>query len=143
MLLAGAIWLLVPDQVPGYTLAAYSDMTSPAFFPISVAALLLLISLVIAVRALLSMRRGGEEEPLESVQTGRVVCAAAVMVAFVVLMPLIGTVVAMAMLVAGLMLAFGARRPRVLMITAILTPIVIVSVFERLLLILFPHGVLY
>jgi cell division protein FtsW (lipid II flippase) len=142
VLLAGAIWALVPDQVPGYTLAAYTDMSSPAFFPITAAGLLLLISLAIAARAWLAARRG-PEEPLEAIRPGRVLPAAGAMAAFVVLMPLLGTVVAMALLVAGLMLAFGGRRTALIAVTSIVTPVVIVTLFERVMLILFPHGVLY
>lgn len=142
VLLSGAIWALVPDQVPGYTLAAYADMNSPAFFPIAAAGLVLLISLAIAARAWLAARRG-TEEPLEALRPARMLPAAGVMLAFVVLMPLLGTVVAMALMVAGLMLAFGARRPALVAITAIVTPLVIVTLFERVMLILFPHGVLY
>lgn len=142
VLLSGAIWVLVPDQVPGYTQAAYADMNSPAFFPIVAAGLVFLVSLAIAARAWLAARRGPEEPP-EALRPARMLPAAGVMVAFVVLMPLLGTVVAMALMVAGLMLAFGGRRPVLVAITAIVTPLVIVTLFERVMLILFPHGVLY
>lgn len=137
---AGVVVLaILPQQVPGASLAAWSDMRSPAFFPIWAAVVVLVSSGVIALQAL----RGGLRTDEPPISLCRPAAVAAVLAAFVACAAYVGTVVSMALMAAGLAWLFGLRRPAHVLILAVATALAIHLSFERGLKILFPHGWLY
>ncbi|RZW19235.1 MAG: tripartite tricarboxylate transporter TctB family protein, partial [Desulfobulbaceae bacterium] len=55
---------------------------------------------------------------------------------------LLGTLVSIALFIIATMLAWGVRSPRAIILTAILTPILIYFVFNQILLVQLPAGIL-
>jgi hypothetical protein len=130
---------LLPGQIPGASLAAWADMRSPAFFPIWASIVVLTASLVTGAQALAGILRSEDPE----FRLARPARVAAILAAFVVLAPLIGTLTMMIAMMIALSLAFDYPRLGRATVLALVSTAAIYLSFEKGLLILFPHGVLY
>jgi len=129
---------LVPRQVDGHSLADISNLSSPAFFPILVA-----LSLV-AGSLLLVLRPGTAAEADERIEApGRLALTAGWLVAYAVLLPLLGTVVSSVLSVLAMGAILGYRRWAVLTAAALAVPLAVYGLFRRLLYVLLPEGMFF
>lgn len=137
----GVLWL-VPTQVPGATLAAVSDMRSPAFFAIVNGGFLVCCALVLMLRTVLG--GGAEGEPVAPPRAfRRLIAVLVLLVLYVAGIRTLGMVVASVAVMPAMGIALGYRRLSVLIPVALIFPLVIYVLFEKALLILLPHGVLF
>ncbi|MEM6549844.1 MAG: tripartite tricarboxylate transporter TctB family protein [Pseudomonadota bacterium] len=122
----------------GAGIDALGDMTSPAFFPTIGVVALTIASLAIAARNLsapraASLQRPGLRPPL-------------VLVAVFVMILLIGRVGFLETLIVGLLVlppVFGLRDLRLILPTAAAVPLAVHLLFERVLLVRFPDGLVF
>ena len=138
----GAILALVPYEIAGQTLAAVSDMNSPAFFPIIAAALLIICGLVLGVGALAAIRVGGHED-VEFKRRGSVLTVMAIFVLFAIGTNFLGMIPSAVLTILAMAWFLEYRNAWVLIPVAVGVPAVIYVLFERVLLILLPRGVLF
>ncbi|MEO0960010.1 MAG: tripartite tricarboxylate transporter TctB family protein [Pseudomonadota bacterium] len=134
--LAAAISLFGGSRGAG--IEALGDMTSPAFFPACGAIALTLASLAIATRSLsapaaAALQSPGLRPPL-------------VLLAVFVMVLLIGWIGFLETLVLGLLVlppVFGLRGLRLILPTAAAVPLAVHLLFERVLLVRFPDGLVF
>lgn len=130
----------IPSQIPGESLAAVGDMRSPAFFPIVAGSLILVCSILLAVRAL-----AGRID-VHTVTVERPASVAAVVAIFVLLTvgaQYVGMVTSSALSILAMAVVLGYRNLPVLAVIVISVPLAIYVLFERILRILLPHGALF
>jgi putative tricarboxylic transport membrane protein len=139
--LAGlAALALIPSQVPGQGLGAIRDPTSAAFFPI-IAALALTAASAILIVAFLRGRPDGEaREPLVTL---RFIGTGALLIVYLAAIRLVGMYVATSLMIVGLSAAFEYRNWALVAGSALLMPFLIWLLFQKVLVIVFPSGVLF
>lgn len=135
----GATLCLLPMQIPEASLSDVSDMGSPAFFPIVAAVLVILASVADAARIL----AGSGATGAEPWRWRRPLALALAFALYLPLIPLLGMMTAAFLLMVVISRAF--RYPRVgrTLVVALATTVLIYVLFERVLLVLFPHGLLF
>jgi putative tricarboxylic transport membrane protein len=132
---------LVPSQVPGETLAAVGEPTSPAFFPILAAGVLALLGIALAAQAFMSDPQASAEG--ERILTADYLAMSAALALYVMLIPVIGMYLSSALMIVGLSLLFRYRRLSLVLASALLTPALVWLLFEKGLIILFPRGAFF
>ncbi len=126
---------LVPVEVQGDGFSRFGDVRSAAFFPIIAAAATALFSLALLVRGVLRAA-----PPVAVERPGRVLAVVAALAGAAVLVFWLGYIVAAAALIAVLSLAFGNRRPVVVVSLSLLVPVAIYLLFHDVLDVLLPTG---
>ena len=134
--------VFLPEMVSGETLAAIGDPYSPAFFPIVIGALLIvcggvMIATTAMGRAPVVRGEGRVESPL------RLGSAAGVIVAYTLLITWIGMLAASVLCIAGLAYILGYRRHVIVGAAAVVVPVLIYVLFERMLYVLLPQPTLF
>lgn len=141
----GFILWSIPNQVPGATLAAVSDMSSSAFFPILTGVFMILCGVALAVRTasgkLLAEPR--EQETFSPRHSARMVAVLLLLVAYLITLKIIGMIVSSMLLIAIMAPLLGYRNVRYIVASAAIFPVVIYLLFDRLLHILLPNGVFF
>lgn len=136
-----AVLLLLPSQADPKGLDAIADPYSPAFFPIVIAAILMLASAALVITALLRAPAPAGDRSVE--MPGRLVATGAWLVCYAVLILSIGMVVASAINIVVLSYVLGARNHLAISAVAITVPAGIHLLFERFLRVLLPEGRLF
>ncbi|MGI9384673.1 MAG: tripartite tricarboxylate transporter TctB family protein [Methyloligellaceae bacterium] len=138
------VLLLVPVQVPGETWAAVTDLQSPAFFPIVNGMFLTLCGAVLTLTAVFRHPDGAAADPIESVvYPGKLAATAGLLAVYLSVIPHIGMVVSSSLAIATMSILLGYRNKLLIPIVSIIFPIFIYFLFEKILKILLPHGVLF
>jgi hypothetical protein len=136
--LGAATLALIPREIPGESLAALSDMRSPAFFPVLAALLALAAGLALVPAAF----RPGEPPPPPA-HPRRAAMLALLLIGGALLTPVLGGLLVIFLLMLAVGWLLGARHTlRMLAIAAIATATVHI-LFERTLKVLLPPGVLF
>jgi len=133
---------LVPKQIAGETLAAIGDMNSPAFFPIIAAILMVICGTILGLRTI-TRRPADREAHIEFKQSGTVFMIMAMFVVFAIATHFIGMLVSAAITILVMAWYLNYRTVGILVPVAIGVPLVIHLLFERVLLIILPPGVLF
>lgn len=140
--IGASILALVPDEIAGQTLAAIGDMNSPAFFPIIAAALMAICGVCLALEAL-AKTYGDKDANIEFKRPGSVFTVMAMFVLFATATHFIGMLVSAVATILVMAWFLNYRNLWVLIPVAVAVPAVIYLLFERVLLILLPRGVLF
>ncbi len=111
-LLGLAVLVLLPDQVPGATLAAIGDMRSPAFFPALAAVLVLVAGAAILLASGRADAQPAEDRPLLPWATMVAAIAGAASI------PLVGIHAGLAVTILSVGLVLGARPVPLVLIGA-------------------------
>lgn len=132
---------LIPSQIEGQTLRAIADPTSSAFFPILAAIALIACCALLLVMTLTRADSGAAPEgPLLTLRsTG----TSALLAGYLVMIHLVGMYVATPLMIVGLSIAFGYRNWPLVIASAIVMPALIWFLFQKLLVVVFPSGVLF
>lgn len=134
----------VPAQIRGQGYGAIADIQSPAFFPILIALLTVVMSVL-----LLTARRSPPKPPEAGDETGpveaprRLAAAAFCLVAYYAALQLVGMVTASVLAIAALALVLGYRRYRLLAAVSVAVPACLFLAFEKGLFVLLPAGKLF
>lgn len=148
----GAIVLaLVPTHAGHDGYAAFLDVQSPAFFPLLLSTLLVVISTAFLCLSLYSARRGSYERIAgeqgaegEAIEAPfRLAATAATLVAYYVLLSWIGMLAASVLLILVLSIILGFRRHLITVAVAILLPVAVYMLFQRGLYVMLPEGHLF
>ena len=134
--------VFLPEMVSGETLAAIGDPYSPAFFPIVLGTLLIVCGGVMLAstaigRAPVVRGEGRIESPL------RIGTTAGFIVLYTLLITWIGMLAASVLCIAGLAYILGYRRHIVVGVAAVVVPVLIYVLFERMLYVLLPQPTLF
>lgn len=115
----------------------------PEYFPQSVLIIIAILTLGIPFEHLLHTRRGGNIDSERSERVKRMpYFTAALLIALVLAIPYIGMLLAMIGICAILPLLWGERRLKLLVPFAILFPLAVAYLFNKILLVYFEPGVL-
>lgn len=115
--------------------------TTAAFFPRAVLLVAMLLTVILIIQ---SIRKGADEseKKMKKEAFRRVVLSMACAIGLGLGASYLGTLVSVAIFVVGIMLSWGVRSKKALILTAVLTPIFIYFVFNRVLLVQLPAGIL-
>jgi hypothetical protein len=139
--LGGAVLALLPGQIPGAGLAAIGDMTSPAFFPILAALLVLAAGAALLLRPAAPVPAEADAEDAGGI--GKPLIFAAMMIGGALLTPVLGGLLTLFLLMCGAAAIAGARRPVPTLLVAACGVLVVHLLFERTLKVLLPPGLLF
>ena len=132
----------LPQMVSGERLAAIGDPYSPAFFPILIGTLLIVCGVIMIAgtamgRAPVVRGEGRIESPL------RLGTAAGFIVVYTLLITWFGMLAASVACIAGLAYILGYRRHVIVAAAAVVVPVLIYVLFERMLYVLLPQPTLF
>lgn len=132
----------LPEMVSGETLAALGDPYSPAFFPILIGALLIVCGGIMVVVS--AMARAPEVRGEGSVESPlRLATTTGFIVVYTLLITWIGMLAASVLCIAGLAYILGYRRHVIVGVAAVVVPVLIYVLFERMLYVLLPQPTLF
>jgi hypothetical protein len=114
-----------------------SDRLGPAFFPQLLGAVLAVLAVVLVIRALAGR---SDPNPPPPARTGLLWAVVGLLVAYGVVMPHVGFLLATPPLLAAVTVALGLRQPLLVVAPALGITLVLYAVFGRLLGVLFPRG---
>jgi hypothetical protein len=136
--------LLVSSQVPGESLTAIKNINSPAFFPILSACLVILCSIVLGLKSILSGQSPDHKRTkLLTDHPWRQILIMVFFVLYTLVINLLGMMTAGFLMIIGLSYFLGYRKLKVILAVAIFVPVMVYVLFERLLLVILPHGGLF
>ena len=142
-----AVLLLVPVQISGESLAAITNVQSPAFFPILNAVFLTGCGLVLIFRRSASIRDSGDSgdsgDDGAARHPGTLIATVALIGVYLVLVRYVGMVVSSAIAIAAMSVLFGYRNKAVIAVSTVVVPLLIYLLFEKVLRILLPHGAVF
>jgi hypothetical protein len=115
--------------------------TTAAFFPRVVLLVAMFLTLIMIVQ---SIRNGPDkaEEKMEKAAFKRVVMSMVCAVGLGIGTVYLGTLVSIALFIVAIMLVWGVRSTRAIFLTAALTPVLIYLIFNKILLVQLPSGIL-
>jgi putative tricarboxylic transport membrane protein len=115
--------------------------TTAAFFPRVVLLVAMFLTLILIVQ---SLRNGPDkaEEKMDKAAFKRVVMSMACAVGLGLGTSYLGTLVSIALFIIAIMLVWGVRSIRAMVLTALLTPVLIYLIFNKILLVQLPSGIL-
>ena len=140
VLLGAVILLLIPSQIQEVVQGGTG--MSPSFIPALVAAGLILAGLGLLAKAYF-IETAHPALDVSSAGLLRVLTALLLLIAYTVLFPLLGFVAASGLCLAVLIIFFGSRSWRKILMSAVLVPIVLWIFFEKLFRIPLPHGLFF
>lgn len=133
-----ATLMLLPSQVGGENLSAITDPYSPAFFPILIAGILIACGAALAGGAL--MQTPASQNDVRSIEAPlRIAATAGYLLFYGVLIYWIGMVLASIISIICLSYILGFRRHIIIFVTAIVIPLIIYVLFEKMLYVLLPQ----
>jgi len=139
-----SVLLLVPFQIPGESWGSITDVQSPAFFPILNAVFLMACGLAQIITSRQPPISAGGADGVEMTSyPNKLVVIVALLMIYLFLIQHIGMVVSSGVAIAAMSVLLGYRNKVVIAISSIIFPIVIFVLFEKILKILLPHGVLF
>lgn len=115
--------------------------TTAAFFPRVVLVVAMFLTLILIIQ---SIRRGPDkvEKKMEKAAFNRVALSMSAAVGFGLGTVYLGTLVSITLFSVAIMLAWGVRSKRAIILTATLTPVFIYLIFQKILLVQLPSGIL-
>ncbi|MGI9294204.1 MAG: tripartite tricarboxylate transporter TctB family protein [Pseudomonadales bacterium] len=139
--ISGLVLFSLPGDVDNFGLNTFTDMASAAFFPLLAATIVGICAIGLLVMTMLD-RDNNEGKKLSPVGW-RPVAMLAGFSAFIPLIHLLGMVTASALVVIALSFIFGFRDLRWTLPVAAVLPVSVYFLFERILKVLFPHGLIF
>jgi len=116
--------------------------TTAAFFPRVVLIIAMFLTLIMVVQ---SIRNGPDAEDQNDIDKGalkRVGLSMVVSIAFGFGVSYLGTLVSISLFIIAIMLVWGVRSKRAIVLTALITPALIYGVFTKILFVQLPSGIL-
>jgi hypothetical protein len=140
--LGGSTLLLVPQQISGESIHAIGSMRSPAFFPVLGALLMCLVALLLTIRAVkpAPARLEASETAKAGISLKRAGVMGALIFAYGGLVFVLGMVPASALFIVCAARAFGYTNHWGIGALAVVTPVLVYLLFEKLLNVLLPTG---
>jgi hypothetical protein len=135
--------LLVSSQVPGESLAAIKNINSPAFFPILSSCLIILCGVVLGLKSIISAQVAPKTAPLLTDRPWRQFLIMLFFILYTLAINILGMMTAGFLVIIGLSYFLGYRKLKVILAVAIFVPVMVYLLFERLLLVILPHGGLF
>jgi len=144
------LYLLIPSQITMIETKRLS--MSPAFYPRVVILTMAILSLVFALSSYRQYRKTADSAPpsepgkrvsILGESSTRTLVTMGIMLGYVYLIEWIGFLLATPIGLGALMVHMGNRRLRVLCLVMIGVPLLLYFVFERIMLVILPRGVLF
>jgi putative tricarboxylic transport membrane protein len=138
---AGTLFLL-PSQVSEETISALTDTNSPAFFPIISAFLVILCGLVLFFKTI-TLDRFDDKRATLIPYPGFLVVMIIIFSSYALLIQRIGMITASVLMIPAMSYALGYRKVITTIAVAVSVPLILFILFEKFLLIILPHGILF
>jgi hypothetical protein len=145
------LYLLVPSQIA--TIESVKLSLSPSFYPLLVIALTGIVSIIYLITSFLEERNntsepsvaaaGDKNRPFLSDEAKRTLTTMAIILVFIYLIEYLGFFIAAPIGLAAMMYLMGNRRILNYIFMVVLVPPVTYVVFEKLMGVILPRGVLY
>jgi putative tricarboxylic transport membrane protein len=149
-ILCVVLYLLIPSQITMIETKRLS--MSPAFYPRVVIITMAILSLAFVLSSYRNSRKApdptspaeqGKGGPILGEDSLRTLITVAIMLGYIYLIEWIGFLLATPIGLGALMVHMGNRRLRVLCLVMIGVPLVLYLVFERIMLVILPRGLLF
>lgn len=116
--------------------------TTAAFFPRVVLIIAMFFTLLIIAENLIKGADVSEQKTLDKEKLKRVLISMGLTVLLGFGVSYLGTFVSIFLFIVAIMLAWGVRDKKTILLNAIITPIVVYLIFTKILLVQFPSGIL-
>ncbi len=115
--------------------------TTAAFFPRVVLVVAMFLTMIMIIQ---SIRKGPDKavEKMERAAFLRVGLSMVCAIGFGIGTAYLGTLVSIALFIVAIMLSWGVKSKRAIFFTALLTPVLVYLIFNRILLVQLPSGIL-
>jgi hypothetical protein len=134
--------LLLPSQVSQETIASITDTNSPAFFPIIAAFLVILCALILLFKTITLDKRA--QDRLEMFPYPRLLLVMSfIFTSYSFLIWFIGMITASILMIPAMAYVLGYRKILIILAVAVFAPIILYILFEKFLLIILPHGIIF
>ena len=134
--------LLLPSQVSQETIRSITNTNSPAFFPIVASLLVVLCSLILFFKTI-TLDRLIKERAILIPNPGFLLVMFFIFIFYVLLIWIIGMITASTLMIPVMSYVLGYRKIITIAAVAVLVPFILFLLFEKFLLIILPHGVLF
>ena len=136
-----AVGIALPIDVPGTGLHTLGDMGSAAFFPLLAIIVICLSAIGLGLTTYVNRER--EASAIIPPIGARPWLMTLAFVVFIPLIHTLGMVTASALMILVLPYVYGFRDNRWIVPIAIILPVAVYFLFERVLKVLFPHGIIF
>jgi hypothetical protein len=134
--------LLLPSQVSQETIASITNTNSPAFFPIIAAFLVILCALILLFKTITLDKRA--QDRLEMFPYPRLLLVMSfIFTSYSSLIWFIGMITASILMIPAMAYVLGYRKILIILAVAVFAPIILYILFEKFLLIILPHGIIF
>ena len=134
--------LILPYQISQETIASITNTNSPAFFPIIASFLVILCSLVLFFKTITG-DRVIEERSILIPYPGFLLVMFFIFSSYALLIWIIGMITASILMIPAMSYVLGYRKIITILAVAVSVPLMLYILFEKFLLIILPHGVLF
>jgi hypothetical protein len=134
--------LLLPSQISQETLLSITNTNSPAFFPIVASLLVILCALILFFKTITLDRLIKERINLIP-NPGLLLVMFFIFSFYVLLIRIIGMITASILMIPFMSYVLGYRKIITIAAVAVFIPFILFILFEKFLLIILPHGVLF
>jgi hypothetical protein len=134
--------LILPKQISQETIASITNTNSPAFFPIVASFLVILCSLVLFFKTI-TLDRLIKERTILIPYPGFLLIMFFIFTSYALLIWIIGMITASILMIPAMSYVLGYRKITTILAVAVSVPLIVFILFEKFLLIILPHGVLF
>ena len=138
---AGAL-LVLPNQISQETIASITNTNSPAFFPIVASFLVILCALILFFKTI-TLDRSIKERSILIPHPGFLFVMFLIFTCYALLIWIIGMITASILMIPAMSYVLGYRKIITISAVAVSVPLILFLLFEKFLLIILPHGVLF
>jgi putative tricarboxylic transport membrane protein len=142
ILIGSGTLFLLPSQVSEETITAITDTNSPAFFPIISVFLVILCGLVLFLKTI-TLDRPSDKPATMIPYPGFLLVMFIIFTSYALLIQRIGMITASVLMIPAMAYMLGYRKVITTIAVAVLVPLILFILFEKFLLIILPHGVLF
>ena len=142
LFIAAGTLLILPNQISQETIASITNTNSPAFFPIIASFLVILCSLVLFLKTI-TLDQAIEERSTLIPYPGFLLVMFFIFASYALLIWIIGMITASILMIPAMSYVLGYRKIITILAVAVTVPLILYILFEKFLLIILPHGVLF
>jgi hypothetical protein len=135
--------LLVSSQVPGESLSAITNTSSPAFFPILSSCLIILCGVILGLKSIKFAQSTQKTAPLLTDRPWRQLLIMTFFILYTLAINILGMMTSGFLMIIGLSYYLGYRKVKIILAVAVFVPVMVYLLFEKLLLVILPHGGLF
>ena len=134
--------LILPNQISQETIASITNTNSPAFFPIVATFLVIFFSLILLFKTI-TLDRHNEKRSILIPYPGFLFIMFSIFTCYALLIWIVGMITASIFMIPAMSYVLGYRNKITIIAVAVSVPLALYILFEKFLLIILPHGILF